>query len=195
MVGIARGALRNQGANANWFVTCCSRPVPCHPNSRFPTCFRTAVHARSHAHASMHTNARTHTAGTHTQNCEGYCLGALGLGYFLTRWSGGVGGGDSGVPSPSPPPSPPPSPSRSPSPPSPSPPRRRRRRRSLTQVFLGLCSACLQNCSFKKKINNNNRFFVFCFCYLNVFSRGYGAMAARLTPDQKVGSSNLSALI
>jgi hypothetical protein len=26
-------------------------------------------------------------------------------------------------------------------------------------------------------------------------SRGYGATAARLTPDQKVGSSNLSALI
>ena len=26
-------------------------------------------------------------------------------------------------------------------------------------------------------------------------SRGHGAMAARLTPDQKVGSSNLSALI
>ena len=25
--------------------------------------------------------------------------------------------------------------------------------------------------------------------------RGYGAMAARLTPDQKVGSSNLSGLI
>ena len=25
-------------------------------------------------------------------------------------------------------------------------------------------------------------------------ARGYGAMAARLTPDQKVGSSNLSAL-
>ena len=26
-------------------------------------------------------------------------------------------------------------------------------------------------------------------------ARGYGAMAARLTPDQKVGSSNLSGLI
>ena len=29
----------------------------------------------------------------------------------------------------------------------------------------------------------------------HVRSRGYGATAARLTPDQKVGSSNLSALI
>ena len=29
----------------------------------------------------------------------------------------------------------------------------------------------------------------------NVSSRGYGATAARLTPDQKVGSLNLSALI
>ena len=28
-----------------------------------------------------------------------------------------------------------------------------------------------------------------------IFSWGYGATAARLTPDQKVGSSNLSALI
>ena len=30
---------------------------------------------------------------------------------------------------------------------------------------------------------------------LSSFHRGYGATAARLTPDQKVGSSNLSALI
>jgi hypothetical protein len=30
---------------------------------------------------------------------------------------------------------------------------------------------------------------------LDVINRGYGATAARLTPDQKVGSSNLSALI
>ena len=28
-----------------------------------------------------------------------------------------------------------------------------------------------------------------------LWHRGYGATAARLTPDQKVGSSNLSALI
>ena len=28
-----------------------------------------------------------------------------------------------------------------------------------------------------------------------VYQRGYGATVARLTPDQKVGSSNLSALI
>ena len=29
---------------------------------------------------------------------------------------------------------------------------------------------------------------------LQIFTRGYGATAARLTPEQKVGSSNLSAL-
>ena len=32
-------------------------------------------------------------------------------------------------------------------------------------------------------------------CELFFHHRGYGATAARLTPDQKVGSSNLSALI
>jgi hypothetical protein len=32
-------------------------------------------------------------------------------------------------------------------------------------------------------------------CGVRSYSRGYGATAARLTPDQKVGSSNLSALI
>ena len=37
-----------------------ARP-PCHPNSRFPTCCRTAVQARSHAHASMRTHTRART--------------------------------------------------------------------------------------------------------------------------------------
>ena len=31
--------------------------------------------------------------------------------------------------------------------------------------------------------------------FVDACMRGYGATAARLTPDQKVGSSNLSALI
>ena len=36
---------------------------------------------------------------------------------------------------------------------------------------------------------------VFDVMLLRFVPRGYGATAARLTPDQKVGSSNLSALI
>ena len=34
-----------------------------------------------------------------------------------------------------------------------------------------------------------------CVLVCSTATRGYGATAARLTPDQKVGSSNLSALI
>ena len=33
------------------------------------------------------------------------------------------------------------------------------------------------------------------WCEAHMLSRWHGAMAARLTPDQKVGSSNVSALI
>ena len=79
----ARRALRKQGANASWLLTCCSRPMSstsrfptCCRTSRFPTCCRTALNARSHAHASMHTRALAHTkvgnhARAHTRTLRG----------------------------------------------------------------------------------------------------------------------------